>query len=55
MKSTAKTTVRKVAKNTVRVSSATTRSATTGRYVANSGTNRFVPAGKKAMSGTRVT
>lgn len=43
MKSTQKTTVRKVAKNTVQVSSTATRSAITGRFVTgNGGTNRFL-------------
>lgn len=42
MKSTRKTAVHKIAKNTVQVSSTTTRSAVTGRFVTGSGgTNRF--------------
>lgn len=43
MKSTQKTTVRQVAKNTVQVSSTATRSAITGRFVtSDGGTNRFL-------------
>lgn len=45
MKSTSKTTVRKVASGTFRVSSSATRSATTGQFVHNAGTsNRFTSA-----------
>lgn len=54
MKSTSKTTVQKVAKNTVRVSNSTTRSAVTGRYVTKASANRFVSTSKKAVAGKRI-
>jgi hypothetical protein len=54
VKSTSKTTVQKVAKNTVRVSNSTTRSAVTGRYVTKASANRFVSTSKKAVAGKRI-
>jgi hypothetical protein len=54
VKSTSKTTVQKVAKNTVRVSNSTTRSAVTGRYVTKASANRFVAASKGTVSGKRI-
>ncbi len=49
MKSTSKTTVRKVSSNTFRVSSASTRSAVTGKFVHKANTpNRFITRSSSA-------